>query len=246
MKSGEELAGGARRRLPGAGRRSPRRRPIPSTWSAARCATCCWDGAAPTSTWWSRATRRRWRRRSGPSVVESHSRFGTLKVRLGRARSSTSRRRGARRYARPGALPEVELGAPIRVDLARRDFTVNAMAVPLGRAARADRSLRRPGRPRSGRAAGDPRGLLRRRPDPGDPRRPLRGPLRPRARAGDPRLAAGDRPRRRSPPTGAGRSCASWRRKRTRRAGSNCWRAGAWSSRAPAASPSPSPATSTA
>ena len=34
-------------------------------------------------------------------------------------------------YARPGALPTVELGAPIRTDLARRDFTVNALAVPL-------------------------------------------------------------------------------------------------------------------
>jgi tRNA nucleotidyltransferase (CCA-adding enzyme) len=34
-------------------------------------------------------------------------------------------------YARPGALPAVDLGAPIRTDLARRDFTVNAMAIPL-------------------------------------------------------------------------------------------------------------------
>ena len=34
-------------------------------------------------------------------------------------------------YVRPGALPTVELGAPIRTDLARRDFTVNAMAVAL-------------------------------------------------------------------------------------------------------------------
>ena len=32
---------------------------------------------------------------------------------------------------RPGALPTVDLGAPIRTDLARRDFTVNAMAIPL-------------------------------------------------------------------------------------------------------------------
>jgi tRNA nucleotidyltransferase (CCA-adding enzyme) len=35
------------------------------------------------------------------------------------------------RYPRPGALPEVELGAGIREDLERRDFTVNAMAVPV-------------------------------------------------------------------------------------------------------------------
>ncbi len=33
-------------------------------------------------------------------------------------------------YAAPGALPEVE-PAPIRTDLARRDFTINAMAIPL-------------------------------------------------------------------------------------------------------------------
>src|SRR5262245_55674607 len=36
----------------------------------------------------------------------------------------------AETYARPGALPEVT-PAPLMEDLARRDFTVNAMAVPL-------------------------------------------------------------------------------------------------------------------
>jgi tRNA nucleotidyltransferase (CCA-adding enzyme) len=66
----------------------------------------------------------------GAEVVESHSRFGTLKVLVGEEELdiATARRE---RYPRPGALPEVELGAPIRADLARRDFTVNAMAVPL-------------------------------------------------------------------------------------------------------------------
>jgi tRNA nucleotidyltransferase (CCA-adding enzyme) len=40
---------------------------------------------------------------------------------------------GARRerYERPGALPEVELGASLREDLERRDFTVNAIALHL-------------------------------------------------------------------------------------------------------------------
>ena len=40
---------------------------------------------------------------------------------------------GARResYARPGALPDVELGASLDEDLARRDFTVNAIALHL-------------------------------------------------------------------------------------------------------------------
>jgi tRNA nucleotidyltransferase (CCA-adding enzyme) len=59
----------------------------------------------------------------------SHQRFGTAKVRLGdhevdiaAARSET--------YAAPGALPEVA-PAPLAEDLRRRDFTVNAMALPL-------------------------------------------------------------------------------------------------------------------
>ena len=33
------------------------------------------------------------------------------------------------RYARPGALPQLRLGVPIEVDLPRRDFTVNAIAL---------------------------------------------------------------------------------------------------------------------
>jgi tRNA nucleotidyltransferase (CCA-adding enzyme) len=62
--------------------------------------------------------------------LAAHSRFGTLKVDLGGHEIDIA---AARResYARPGALPTVELGAPIRTDLARRDFTVNAMAVGL-------------------------------------------------------------------------------------------------------------------
>src|SRR5690606_2280907 len=35
------------------------------------------------------------------------------------------------RYERPGALPTVELGASLYEDLARRDFTINAMALHL-------------------------------------------------------------------------------------------------------------------
>ena len=61
--------------------------------------------------------------------VRAHERFATAKVRiddleldLATARSET--------YARPGALPEVR-PAPLAEDLARRDFTTNAMAVPL-------------------------------------------------------------------------------------------------------------------
>ena len=61
--------------------------------------------------------------------VTSRSEFMTLKVRCGslsldlvRARSET--------YERPGALPEVRPGT-LEHDLARRDFTINAMAVAL-------------------------------------------------------------------------------------------------------------------
>jgi tRNA nucleotidyltransferase (CCA-adding enzyme) len=59
----------------------------------------------------------------------SHERFGTAKVRLaGHAIDLARTRRET--YASPGALPEVA-PAPIRTDLARRDFTINAMAIPL-------------------------------------------------------------------------------------------------------------------
>lgn len=57
-----------------------------------------------------------------PTAV--HERFGTYRV----AGTDVA---AARRevYARPGALPEVALGATVADDLARRDFTVNALAV---------------------------------------------------------------------------------------------------------------------
>jgi tRNA nucleotidyltransferase (CCA-adding enzyme) len=66
----------------------------------------------------------------GAEPLAAHSRFGTLKVDLdGHEVDIAAARRES--YVRPGALPTVEVGAPIRTDLARRDFTVNAMAVPL-------------------------------------------------------------------------------------------------------------------
>jgi tRNA nucleotidyltransferase (CCA-adding enzyme) len=68
----------------------------------------------------------------GAEPLGAHERFGTLKVRLGGEEIDIAATR-RETYARPGALPRVEIGAPIRTDLVRRDFTVNAMAVPLGR-----------------------------------------------------------------------------------------------------------------
>jgi tRNA nucleotidyltransferase (CCA-adding enzyme) len=61
-------------------------------------------------------------------VVAVHERFGTATVRTAeRLVDLASARRET--YARPGGLPEVELGATVEEDLRRRDFTVNAMAV---------------------------------------------------------------------------------------------------------------------
>jgi tRNA nucleotidyltransferase (CCA-adding enzyme) len=67
--------------------------------------------------------------RLGADVV-SHERFATAKVALdghevdiAAARSET--------YPHPGALPVVEPATGVEADLARRDFTINAMAIPL-------------------------------------------------------------------------------------------------------------------
>jgi tRNA nucleotidyltransferase (CCA-adding enzyme) len=63
--------------------------------------------------------------------VTAHGRFGTAVVRFpdGRQLDVVTCRRET--YAGPAALPDVEAGT-IADDLARRDFTVNAMAVSLG------------------------------------------------------------------------------------------------------------------
>jgi tRNA nucleotidyltransferase (CCA-adding enzyme) len=67
--------------------------------------------------------------RLGAETVE-HERFATAKVKLDdhEIDIATARRET---YPRPGALPEVEPADTIEADLGRRDFTINAMAVPL-------------------------------------------------------------------------------------------------------------------
>jgi tRNA nucleotidyltransferase (CCA-adding enzyme) len=73
---------------------------------------------------------------AGTQVV-GHDRFGTVRLDAadGTLDVATVRRES---YARPGALPGVEAGS-LEDDLRRRDFTVNALAVPLTSAARRGR-----------------------------------------------------------------------------------------------------------
>lgn len=65
----------------------------------------------------------------GADAIE-YERFATAKVRLEAHEVDIAAAR-AETYPRPGALPEVEPAAGIETDLGRRDFTINAMAVPL-------------------------------------------------------------------------------------------------------------------
>jgi tRNA nucleotidyltransferase (CCA-adding enzyme) len=60
----------------------------------------------------------------------SHERFATAKVGLDGHEVDIAAAR-SESYPRPGALPVVEPAAGIEADLARRDFTINAMAIPL-------------------------------------------------------------------------------------------------------------------
>jgi tRNA nucleotidyltransferase (CCA-adding enzyme) len=75
------------------------------------------------------AVAKRAARRLGGSVVV-HDRFGTATVDAPEATFDLAAAR-RERYERPGALPDVELGASLQEDLARRDFTVNAIALHL-------------------------------------------------------------------------------------------------------------------
>ena len=62
-------------------------------------------------------------------VLERHERFDTARLEIAGTRVDLARTR-RESYPEPGALPVVE-PAPIGADLARRDFTVNALAVGL-------------------------------------------------------------------------------------------------------------------
>jgi tRNA nucleotidyltransferase (CCA-adding enzyme) len=68
--------------------------------------------------------------RLGADVV-SHERFATAKVSLDGHEIDLATAR-TESYPRPGSLPVIEPAAGVEADLGRRDFTINAMAVPLG------------------------------------------------------------------------------------------------------------------
>jgi tRNA nucleotidyltransferase (CCA-adding enzyme) len=67
-------------------------------------------------------------RLGGRAVV--HERFGTATVQAEGVQFDVASAR-SEHYPRPGALPEVRADAPLTDDLARRDFTVNAIAFHL-------------------------------------------------------------------------------------------------------------------
>jgi tRNA nucleotidyltransferase (CCA-adding enzyme) len=70
--------------------------------------------------------------------VRSHDRFGTVSLQQAGASVDLASVRGES-YAHDGALPSVRAGS-LEEDLRRRDFTVNAMALPLSEAARSRHS----------------------------------------------------------------------------------------------------------
>jgi tRNA nucleotidyltransferase (CCA-adding enzyme) len=62
--------------------------------------------------------------------VTSHARFGTAKVTVEGHEVDLARAR-TEAYPHPGALPVVGPAQHLEADLSRRDFTINAMAIPL-------------------------------------------------------------------------------------------------------------------
>ena len=113
--------------------------------------------------------------------VRAHERFDTAAVRVDGLEVDLAATR-SETYAHPGALPEVR-PASLAADLSRRDFTVNAMAVPLAGDPELIDPHRRPRGPATGRAASAAPALVRGRPDARPASRAVRGALRVRAGA---------------------------------------------------------------
>ena len=68
--------------------------------------------------------------RLGGAAAE-HERFGTVKVEVEGHEIDVATAR-TESYPAPGSLPEVAPAENVEADLGRRDFTINAMAIPLG------------------------------------------------------------------------------------------------------------------
>ncbi|MFN8217169.1 MAG: hypothetical protein U0R71_11300 [Solirubrobacterales bacterium] len=66
----------------------------------------------------------------GAETVREHERFATAKLRLDGHELDLAAAR-TETYERPGALPRVAPAGSIEDDLGRRDFTINALAIPL-------------------------------------------------------------------------------------------------------------------
>jgi tRNA nucleotidyltransferase (CCA-adding enzyme) len=66
----------------------------------------------------------------GAAPIAEHERFATAKVELGGHEVDIAAAR-TETYPEPGALPVVAPAASVEEDLARRDFTINAIAIPL-------------------------------------------------------------------------------------------------------------------
>ena len=144
-----------RRPRPPRGRSGPTA--TPRTWSAGRCATLLGRARRRTGT----CDRRRCPSSTGelfPGAVYENK-FGTVAVRsrdraVGDVEITTFR--SDHDYADYRRPHRVEFSDSIELDLARRDFTVNAMAwgAEPGSRAAARRPVRRPGRPRGAHAPG--------------------------------------------------------------------------------------------
>ena len=74
---------------------------------------------------------------TGGSAEARAPALGTAEVTVGAVKIDLAALR-CERYARPGALPTATFGATIDQDLARRDFSVNAMALALSGPRRGD------------------------------------------------------------------------------------------------------------
>ena len=150
-----------------------------------------------------------------------HDRFGTATVATADGSVDVARAR-TETYEHPGALPTVAPADELGADLARRDFSVNSIAVPVSD----------PGRvidPQGGLddlRAGMLRVLherfVRRRSDPRAARSALRVATRPRRRAADARAAARDRPGHGLRRSRRGRTAPPRRRTGAASAGSSC------------------------